>query len=100
MLSFLFFILFTVFLLVAPPPAAALREFRDDFASGNFNHWELVNGTWSYWQVTSQAVYATINQSRKLSTIVPQDDYWQGMEEYKVDFIFKVLSGTDKNFVV
>jgi hypothetical protein len=58
------------------------------------------NGNWSYWQIRNQALYATISQSRKLSTIVPKDEFWQGMEEYTVDFIFKVFDNTDKNFVV
>lgn len=88
------------FLLLVSAPVQALREFRDDFSSGNLSQWELVNGLWSYWQVNNQAVYATINQSRKLSTIVPKDEVWQGMEEYEVDFVFKVFNGTDKNFVV
>ncbi len=94
------FCFFTLLFFLLVQPAAALREFRDDFSAGNFDQWQLINGSWSYWQVTNKAVYATINQSQRLSTLVPRDEFWQGMEEYSVDFIFKVFNGTDKNFVV
>lgn len=88
------------FLIIAFKPAYALLEFNDNFSSGNFDKWELINGEWSYWAVNNQAAYATINKSRKLSTLVPKDEYWQEMKEYSVDFVFKVFNGTDKNFVV
>ncbi len=80
-------------------PAFAQRTFSDDF-SGNLDKWTLVNGLMSYWQITNQALYAKISQSSKLSTIVPKDEDWQGMDEYEVDFIFKVFDNTDKNFVI
>jgi hypothetical protein len=78
--------------------ADAQKLFIDDF-TGDFNKWLLVNGSLSYWQIRDEALYATLIQSRKLSTIVPKDEFWQGMEEYDVEFFFKVFDNTDKNFV-
>lgn len=80
-------------------PVFAQKTFTDDFST-NLNKWELINGSWAYWQINNQSLYATISQSRKLSTIVPKNEFWQEMEEYKVDFIFKVFDNTDKNFVI
>lgn len=77
----------------------AQQTFSEDFST-NLNQWELVNGNWNYWQINNQALHATITQSRKLSTIVPKNEFWQGMEEYTVDFIFKAFDNTDKNFVL
>ncbi len=77
----------------------AQKTFSEDFST-NLNQWELVNGSWSYWQINNQALHATITQSRKLSTIVPKNEFWQDMEEYTVDFIFKAFDNTDKNFVL
>ena len=88
-----------VFCLFFQPVGAVTRVFNDDF-SGNLDQWELVNGDWSYWQIKDQALYATLLQSRKLSTIIPKEEFWLGMEEYEVDFIFKVFDKTDKNFVL
>lgn len=79
--------------------AAPLHSFTDDF-SGNLSQWQLVNGSWTWWEIREQALFATLQQSRKLGTIVPTDAAWQGMAEYQVDFIFKVFNTTDKNFVV
>lgn len=90
---------FSFIYLFAATPAFAQKSFDDDFSS-NLNKWELVNGSWSYWQINSQTLYATLSQSRKLSTIVPKNEFWQDMEEYTVDFVFKVFDSTDKNFVV
>lgn len=90
---------FSFIYLFASQPVFAQKTFSDDFSS-NLNKWELVNGSWSYWQISNQALYATITQSRKLSTIVPKNEFWQDMEEYEVDFVFKVFDNTDKNFVV
>jgi uncharacterized protein YutD len=92
-------ILFILFFLTCHQAIFAKQTFSEDF-SNNLGQWELINGNWSYWQIRNQALYATISQSRKLSTIVPKDEFWQGMEEYTVDFIFKVFDNTDKNFVV
>ena len=94
-----FLFLFSFVFLFSITPVRAQRIFSDDF-SGNLEKWQLVNGDISYWQVSNQALYATIAQSRKLSTIVPKDEFWQGMDEYTVDFIFKVFDDTDKNFVI
>lgn len=94
---FLFF--FSFFYLFAAVPIFAQKSFSDDFST-NLNKWELVNGSMSYWLINNQALYATISQSRKLSTIVPKNEFWQDMSEYSVDFIFKVFDNTDKNFVV
>lgn len=96
MYKFLFFILFFYLTI---PKVSAQKIFSEDFST-NLNQWELVNGNWNYWQVKDQALYATITQSRKLSTIVPKNEFWQSIEEYTVDFIFKVFDSTDKNFVV
>lgn len=87
------------FLLLEQPLQAEGRYFNDDF-SGDLGKWELVNGAWSYWQIRDQALYATLTQSRKLSTIVPKDEFWLDMKEYEVDFIFKVFDKSDKNFVL
>ena len=91
--------LISFFCFFANGPVWAQRIFSDDF-SGNLEKWQLVNGVMSYWQISDQALYATISQSKKLSTIVPKDEFWQEMEEYEVDFIFKVFDSTDKNFVI
>lgn len=91
--------LISFFCLLASKPALAQKIFSDDF-SGNLDQWQLVNGSMSYWQIIDQVLYATIFQSRQLSTIVPKDEFWQEMDEYTVDFIFKVFDDTDKNFVV
>lgn len=80
-------------------PVLAQKTFSDDF-SGTLDKWQLVNGLLSYWQISNQALYGNITSSRKLSTIVPKDEFWQGMDEYTVDFVFKVFDSTDKNFVV
>lgn len=90
---------FSFVYLFADQAVAAQKIFTDDFST-NLDKWELVNGSWSYWQINNQALFATITQSRKLSTIVPKNEFWQEMEEYTVDFIFKVFDSTDKNFVV
>lgn len=95
---FLVFFIF-YFFFAASKPTFAQKFFRDDF-SGNLDKWTLVNGLMSYWQISNQALYANISQSRKLSTIVPKDEFWQDMDEYEVDFIFKVFDSTDKNFVL
>lgn len=92
--------LITLFYFSSVKPTQALdRVFSDDF-SGDLSQWELVNGSWSYWQIQNQALYATLTQSRKLSTIMPKDEFWLGMKEYEVDFIFKVFDKSDKNFVL
>ena len=93
----LFFFSFFYFFIITP--VFAQKTFNDDFST-NLNKWELVNGSWNYWQINNQALHATILQSRKLSTIVPKNEFWQAMEEYEVDFIFKVFDSTDKNFVI
>jgi len=90
---------FSFFYLFAGAPIFAQKSFSDDFST-DLNKWQLMNGNMSYWKVNNQALYATISQPRKLSTIVPKDEFWQGMSEYNVDFIFKVFDITDKNFVV
>lgn len=54
----------------------------------------------SYWQINNQVLHANLSQSNRLSTLVPKDEFWQGMTEYTVDFIFKVFDKSDKNFVV
>ena len=87
----LFFFSFFYFFITTP--AFAQKAFNDDFST-NLNKWELVNGSWAYWQINNQALYATILQSRKLSTIVPKNEFWQEMAEYEVDFIFKVFGYT------
>ncbi len=85
--------------MVLKPIQAAAKVFRDDF-SNNLNQWTLVNGSLTYWQIDNQALYASISQSRQLSTLVPKDEFWQDMDEYTVAFVFKVFDSTDKNFVV
>lgn len=82
-----------------PAVTQAQLSFSDDF-SDNLEQWELVNGSWQYWQIEEGALSASLSQSKKLSTIVPLDDYWHGMEEYSVNFSFRPLDDTDKNFVV
>lgn len=98
MKNYLLFLLFFYYLF-ANKPALAQKVFSDDFST-SLDKWTLVNGAMSYWQINNQALYATISQSRKLSTIVPKDEFWQAMDEYSVDFVFKVFDSTDKNFVV
>jgi len=98
MKNYLLFLLFFYYLF-ANKPVLAQKVFSDDFST-NLDKWTLVNGSMTYWKINNQALYATISQSRKLSTIVPKDELWQAMEEYSVDFIFKVFDNTDKNFVV
>ncbi len=98
MKNYFFFLLLICYLFTAKP-VFAQKVFSDDFAT-NLDKWMLVNGTMNYWQVSGNALYATILQSYSLSTIVPKDEFWQGMNEYTVDFVFKAFDGTDKNFVV
>lgn len=80
-------------------PVMAARVFSDDF-SGDLNKWSLVNGDMNYWKINNQALYANVYQPYRLSTIVPKDEFWQGISEYTVDFVFKVFDGADKSFVV
>jgi hypothetical protein len=98
MKNYFFFLIFICYLFAAKP-VFAQKTFSDDFYT-NLNKWILVNGAMNYWQVSGGALYATVLQSYSLSTIVPKDEFWQGMSEYTVDFIFKSFDGTDKNFVV
>lgn len=90
---------FSWFFLFTPKQLLAKNFFSDDFSTG-LDKWELINGSWSYWQINNQAINASITQSQKLSTIVPKNEFWQGMEEYTVDFVFKAFDSNDKNFVV
>lgn len=75
------------------------QSFEDTF-SGGLDRWQLVNGDWAWWQVADGVLRATLTQARKLGTLVPTDEFWQGMQEYRVDFRFQALNATDKNFVV
>jgi len=99
MKNVLLFLLFFCYLLATPSPISAQRVFSEDFAD-NLDQWTLVNGSLSYWQIQNQALYATIPQSYTLSTLVPRDEFWQDMDEYTVDFVFKAFDDNDKNFVI
>lgn len=94
-----FFLVIVFYLIFDQSVQASIRTFNEDF-SGDLQQWELVNGAWSYWQIKDQSLYATLTQSRKLSTIMPKDEFWLGMKEYEVDFVFKVFDKSDKNFVL
>ena len=93
------FCLIGFFLLSRALVCAEKQFFLEDFNNG-LEQWELINGNWSYWQINNQVLYGTLNQSHKLSTLVPKDEYWQNMMEYSVDFVFKVFDSSDKNFVL
>ncbi len=79
---------------------AAVGNFQEDFNAGHLEQWQLENGEWQYWSVHDQALYATINKSRKLSTLVPKPELWTSLSNYKVTFLFQAFNVTDKNFVL
>lgn len=98
MKKYLLFLL-SFYCLFANGLVLAQNFFSDDFST-NLDKWTLVNGSMTYWQIDNQALHASIFQSGKLSTIVPKDEFWQGMNEYIVDFVFKTFDASDKNFVI
>lgn len=93
-------LLMTMLFFTSVPIVLAATGFQEDFSAGNLEQWQLENGEWQYWSIRDQALYATINKSRKLSTLVPKSAAWSGLANYRVEFLFQAFNTTDKNFVL
>ncbi len=85
---------------LSQPAAASTLLFSEDFDS-DFSKWQLLNGQWSYWYIQNQAAYAYINQTYRMSTLLPRDEWWSRVDvPYRVEFLFQTFDNSDKNFVL
>ena len=72
--------------------------FEENFET--LEKWDLLNGNWDYWSITTGGVEARISTPYKVSVLVPNDQIWNDTKEFEVSFVFRPLDTVDKTFAV